>query len=66
MHKKVFQEYEKSGMQLPEETANEANIRVFYEKQKISQKSIKRSIVKLVRLKEKGQEYFYYGQELTS
>jgi hypothetical protein len=67
MHKKVLAEYKKYNAQVPElTTANEENIRIFYEKTKASGNPIKREIVKIVRLKEKGKEYFYYGQELRS
>ena len=67
MHKKVLAEYKKYNAQVPELTkANEENIRIFYEKTKASGNPIKREIVKIVRLKERGKEYFYYGQELRS
>lgn len=67
MHKKVLAEYKKYNAQVPElTTANEENIRIFYEKTKASGNPIKREIVKIVRLKERGKEYFYYGQELRS
>jgi hypothetical protein len=67
MHKKVLQEYKKYHAQLPDlSTAEEENHRVFYQKTKTSGKPIQREIVKVVRLKEKGKEYFYYGQELRS
>ena len=50
MHKKVLAEYKKYNAQVPElTTANEENIRIFYEKTKASGNPIKREIVKIVR-----------------
>ena len=66
MHKKVLDAYKKAGMELPLERAEDVNARIFYEKQKMSQKPINREIRLIVRIKEKDTEYFYYGQELTS
>jgi hypothetical protein len=67
MHKKVLAEYKKFNAELPDLlTPNEENIRVFYEKTKASGKPIRREIIKIVRLKQKGKEHFYYGQELRS
>jgi hypothetical protein len=67
LHKKVLAEYKKYHAELPDlSTANDENIRIFHEKTKASGKPIQREIVKVVRLKEKGKEFFYYGQELRS
>jgi hypothetical protein len=67
MHKKVLAQYKKYNAELPDlTTANEENIRIFYEKTKASGKPIRREITKIVRLKEEGKEWFYYGQELRS
>ena len=67
MHPKVLAQYKKFNAELPNlKTANAENLEIFHSKTKASGKPIRREIVKVVRVKEKAKEYFYYGQSLTS
>jgi hypothetical protein len=47
-------------------SANDENVKTFYLKQKTSGKPIRRTIDQIVRIKDKGKEWFYYHQTLES
>jgi hypothetical protein len=58
--------YQKAGMELPLESANDVNLKNFYEKVKMSGKPIRREIQSIYRMKVGNREVFWYHQRLSS
>ena len=65
-HANVLQKCKEFGWEIPVETAADVNEKNFLEQAKAAKEPITKSITKIVRIKDKKQEYFWYGEEWTS
>jgi hypothetical protein len=66
MHPEVKKLYEQNDFDLPLKSANDENLQAFWDKVAESKEPVNKEIYKIVRLKHKGQEYFYYHIRYTS
>ena len=67
MHPEVVKKYVENNFQDQIfESASDANEKAFFDQVAASKQPVKKEIVKLVRLKKAGEEYFYWHEELTS
>ena len=66
MHPKVEEKYRKNDFEVPYDSANDSNLKSFWTQANQSNVPVTKDIYKIVRLKHRGVEYFYYHVKYTS
>ena len=66
MHPEVIKKYKENDFDIGLERAEDVNEKNFLDQAKAAKQPIKHEIMKIVRGRNGKEEYFYYGEELTS
>jgi hypothetical protein len=66
VHPEVIKKYQENNFEVGLESASDANEKAFFDQVTAAKQTVKKQIVKIIRLKKEGTEYFYWHEELTS